>query len=181
MKMMTYSIWIDFFLGSVLGSLRLAVMFVLMFLSTIIGLVVTSMTLYGEDNLQYTTFGLAFTHNFYDNITQSYLGEVFEPLDFALKLCNIFIYYTVMTYMLYAVFISIMHESYRNISIEKGDPQKKRTVSWRIQLKDLLTWTFAFLPEKRLKQLGQLDFFTVAEVKVKVKKRKSEVEVVDSQ
>ena len=130
--MLKVSVWLDFFIGSVLGSLKLALMFLMLFLSTIIGLVVGSMTLYGQNNLQYTTFNLSLVHNFYDSIFQNYQGEVFDTLDICIKLCNTFIYYTVMTYMLYAVFISIMHETYRNIGIEKGDPQKKRTTSWRI-------------------------------------------------
>lgn len=59
-----------------------------------------------------------------------------------------------MTYLLVAVFVSIMHETYRNIGIEKGDPHTHPEVPFRVRLKDFLMWFFAFLPENLLKRLG---------------------------
>ena len=94
-------------------------------------------------------------HQFYDNIALKYQGENFETIDFTIKVFNMAIYYMLIVYMLYAVFISIMHETYRNIGIEKGDPHaKEEALNIRPIIKQFLMWFFAFLPEKQLKKLG---------------------------
>jgi hypothetical protein len=51
MSMMKASIWIDFFIGSVIGSLKIALMFCIVLSSALIGLTIGTMTLYGEKNL----------------------------------------------------------------------------------------------------------------------------------
>ena len=62
-----------------------------------------------------------------------------------------------------AVFVSITHDSYRNISIQFGDPLRTQQLSLRQFLKKALLWTFAFLPEQMLRQIAQHDFFAVEE------------------
>ena len=76
------------------------------------------------------------------------------------------IFYFLMVYLIYAVFISIMHEAFKNIGIEKGDPLVTQEINWRRELKRFLKWFFAFLPESTLKRFGQYDIFEVDEKEI---------------
>jgi hypothetical protein len=124
--MLNKSIWIDFFLGSVIGSLKMALMFIMIFTLALAGITISTMTLYGDISLDYARSGTAMMHMFYDNVSLDSSYQLNEPIVFTIRLTNMLIYYFLITYMLYAVFISIMHDTYRNIGIEKGDPHAKR-------------------------------------------------------
>jgi hypothetical protein len=87
----------------------------------------------------------------------------FDAAEWSFKLVNMLLYYLLMTYQLMAVFVSITHDSYRNISIQFGDPLRRQQLTLRQFLKKALVWTFAFLPEQMLRQIAQHDFFTVEE------------------
>lgn len=108
------SVWIDFFIGSVVGSLKLATLFLVVFIFALTGLVIGTLTLYGETDLSYTTVGLSLMHQFFDNISLKKQDVDLEEFDLLLKAVNLGIYYLLIVYMLYAVFISIMHTNYRN-------------------------------------------------------------------
>ncbi len=59
-------------------------------------------------------------------------GEgTFGPAEWTFKLINMLLYYLLMTYQLMAVFVSITHDSYRNISIQFGDPLRTEAISLR--------------------------------------------------
>jgi hypothetical protein len=49
-------LWIDFFFGTLQDSLRVASYFLVIFTSTIIGMAVCSITLYGKQYLNYSSF-----------------------------------------------------------------------------------------------------------------------------
>ena len=125
------SVWIDFFIGSVVGSLKLATLFLVVFIFALTGLVIGTLTLYGETDLSYTTVGLSLMHQFFDNISLKKQDVDLEEFDLLLKAVNLSIYYLLIVYMLYAVFISIMHTNYRNQGIEKGDPNSNQELRLR--------------------------------------------------
>lgn len=125
------SVWIDFFIGSVVGSLKLATLFLVVFIFALTGLVIGTLTLYGENDLSYTTVGLSLMHQFFDNISLKKQDVDLEEFDLLLKAVNLSIYYLLIVYMLYAVFISIMHTNYRNQGIEKGDPNSNQELRLR--------------------------------------------------
>ena len=125
------SVWIDFFIGSVVGSLKLATLFLVVFIFALTGLVIGTLTLYGETDLSYTTVGLSLMHQFFDNISLKKRDVDLEEFDLLFKAVNLSIYYLLIVYMLYAVFISIMHTNYRNQGIEKGDPNSNQELRLR--------------------------------------------------
>ena len=125
------SVWIDFFIGSVVGSLKLATLFLVVFIFALTGLVIGTLTLYGENDLSYTTVGLSLMHQFFDNISLKKQDVDLEEFDLLFKAVNLSIYYLLIVYMLYAVFISIMHTNYRNQGIEKGDPNSNQELRLR--------------------------------------------------
>ncbi len=122
LTMLKYSVWIDFFQGSVVRSWKMAIMFLLVFCCAFFGVTVGTMAIYGNTDLRYTSLSMAAVHMFYSSVVLEPLETVPSFADYLLIIANLMIYYILISYMLYAVFVSIMHETYRNIMIEKGDP-----------------------------------------------------------
>jgi hypothetical protein len=66
MTMMKHFRWVNFFLGSVIESLKIALSFMCIFVGTLIGMAICCMTLYGSDSLRYSTIPNAVLFLFYD-------------------------------------------------------------------------------------------------------------------
>ena len=64
LTMLRYFRWVDFFLDSVLESLLIAIYFIFIFFVMVIGMAVCSMTLYGNDMLQYCNLSTAIIYLF---------------------------------------------------------------------------------------------------------------------
>ena len=123
LTMMRVFRWVDFFLGSVTESIKTAFAFMLIFAATLLGMAICNITLYGYTSLKYVTLGNAMLYTLYSPIYVSQQGEErFSGEEAGFKLINMLIYYLQVSYLLFAVFIAIMHDAYRNIAIAKGDP-----------------------------------------------------------
>lgn len=84
---------------------------------------ICTITLYGKQELNYSTFSSAVIYQFYSPIFVQMQGESnFDLAEWSFKLLNMSLYYLLIIYHLMAVFMSITHDSYRNISILFGDP-----------------------------------------------------------
>ena len=70
---------------------------------------------------------------------------------------NMLIYYVQVSYLLFAVFIAIMHDAYRNIAISKGDPLSKEKTTARKSIWQFVKWCFAWLPDNMVRQIGQFE------------------------
>ena len=55
LTMLKHFRWVEFFLDSVIHSLRIALSFTIIFVATLIGLAICCMTLYGNESLRYST------------------------------------------------------------------------------------------------------------------------------
>lgn len=125
LTMLRYFRWVDFFLGSVTESLRIAICFIVIFFVMVFGMAVCSMTLYGNQYLQYSSFFTSIIYLFAFSVFTGDQGESkFDTDEYVFKFINMVFYYVVFSYLVFAVFISIMYDAYRTISIEKGDPLK---------------------------------------------------------
>lgn len=132
-----------------MGSLRMSLIFVVIFTSALAGICIGTMTLYGSESLEYATLLNALLNQFYRNISLSAeQPKTHDAFDQIIKVVNMLIYYLLMTYLLYAVFISIMHDTYRNIGIEKGDPHRQVARDLNREARGFIVWLFEWLPHR---------------------------------
>jgi hypothetical protein len=82
------------------------------------------MTLYGNESLKYSTVSNAFIFTIYSPVFLSSGEDVsnHDIFDIIFKGFNMVMYFIFIVYMLFAVTIALMADSYRSITIMKGDP-----------------------------------------------------------
>ena len=156
LTMMRVLRWIDFFLESVTESIKIAFAFLAIFASTLLGMAVCNITLYGYTSLKYSKPVTAILYTLYSPIYVQDQGEERFSMDEAIfKLINMLIYYFQVSYLLFAVFIAVMHDAYRNISIAKGDPLRsvKQSEKSRPHVQ-FIKWCFDWLPDNMVRQIG---------------------------
>ena len=82
------------------------------------------MTLYGNESLKYSTVSNAFIFTIYSPVflSNQERGVNWDFFDKVFKTFNMAIYFIAIVYFLFAVTIAVMYDSYRSITIMKGDP-----------------------------------------------------------
>ena len=142
----------DFFLGSVTESIKSAGAFMVIFSSTLFGMAVCNITLYGFTSLKYSKVETSILYTLYSPIYVTQQGEErFSGEEAMFKFINMMIYYVQISYLLFAVFIAIMHDAYRNIAIAKGDPLAPSKQAIRASFWQFVKWCFNWLPDNMVR------------------------------
>ena len=159
LTMMRIFNWIDFFLGSVRESIKTTFFFLVIFGTTLLGMAICNITLYGYTSLKYCKPANAILHTLYSPIYTTHQGEErFSVAEAGFKLINMLIYYVQVTFLLFAVFIAIMHDAYRNIAIAKGDPLAPSKVGgFKASFWQFVRWFFDWLPDNMVRKIGQFE------------------------
>jgi hypothetical protein len=89
------------------------------------GLSLFNMAQFGFTNLKYNNIGTALLYSIYDPV---FLFGDFENKNISLHefiffIINISIYCLIWQLLIFALFVAVMFDSYRNIVITRGDPQ----------------------------------------------------------
>ena len=155
--MLAYFRKVKYFLESIEQSWNVVYAMILIMSLCLSGLTMFNMVQYGFSNLKYNNFGTAFLYSIYD---PAFLFEGAETKNHSLHefiffIINITIYCLVWQLLVFALFVAVMFDSYRNIVIAKGDPNKKEKTSIKKTFFELVLWTLSWLPERAYKPLVQ--------------------------